>query len=136
MKTVKEAQTIILEHVSPLKAENVPIESSLGRILAEDVSSNRNHPPYDMSAMDGYAVRHVDIKDATKASPAILSIVDDIRAGVEPICAIKDNEASRIMTGAAVPEGADTVVRVEDTDYDGTKVKIFVPASKGTDIRR
>lgn len=136
MKTVKEAQAIILEHVSVLKAENVPIESSLGRILAEDVSSNRNHPPYDMSAMDGYAVRHVDIKNAAKASPAILSIVDDIRAGVEPICAIKSNEASRIMTGAAVPEGADTIVRVEDTDCDGTKVKIFVPASKGTDIRR
>src|SRR3990170_895932 len=136
MKTVKEAQAIILEHVSPLKTENVPIESALGRILAEDVSSNRNHPPYDMSAMDGYAVRHVDIKGATKSSPAVLSIVDDIRAGVEPVCAIKKGEASRIMTGAAVPSGADTVVRVEDTDHDETKVKIFVPAREGTDIRR
>lgn len=115
MKTVTEAQSIILEHVQRLGVETVPIVQALGRVLAEDVISNRNHPPYDVSAMDGYAIRFADVKGATKDAPVVLTVVDDIRAGARPECAVGEGEASMIMTGAPVPEGADAVIRVEDT---------------------
>ncbi|MDQ6960820.1 MAG: molybdopterin molybdotransferase MoeA [Mariprofundaceae bacterium] len=115
MRTVTQAQEIILKHVQCLDVESVPIERVMGRVLAEDVVSNRNHPPYDVSAMDGYAIRFTDVKGATKDSPATLKVVDDIRAGSAPKCPVCAGEASMIMTGAPVPEGADAVIRVEDT---------------------
>ncbi len=136
MKTVSEAIKTVLEHINPCGTEEVSIFDSAGRVLAEDVYSNRDHPPYDVSAMDGYAVRSEDIKDASKENPAVLRIVEDIMAGSMPQKTIQTGEAARIMTGAPVPQGADTVVRVEDTDTDGTVVKIFTPSSRGTDIRR
>jgi len=115
LKTVTEAQKIILRHVRRLGAEFVPIEGVLGRVLAEDVVSNRNHPPCDVSAMDGYAVRSADVKGAAKDAPVKLEVVDDIRAGDTPKCVVGPGEASMIMTGAPVPDGADAVIRVEDT---------------------
>ncbi|MDQ6959807.1 MAG: molybdopterin molybdotransferase MoeA [Mariprofundaceae bacterium] len=115
MRTVTQAQEIILQHVQCLDAESVPIERAMGRVLAEDVVSNRNHPPYDVSAMDGYAIRFADAKGATKDSPVTLKVIDDIRAGSAPKCPVCAGEASMIMTGAPVPEGADAVIRVEDT---------------------
>ncbi len=135
MKTVKEAQEIVLKHSAPGESEEVSIESSLGRILAEDISSNRDHPPYVISAMDGYALKEADIKGATKDAPAILDIVDDIRAGYAPKCAVEKGQASRIMTGAEVPVGADTVIRVEDTAGSGDKVNILTPPDEGANIR-
>ncbi len=136
MKTVSEAIKVILEHIEPCGSEEVSIFDSTGRVLAEDVYSNRDHPPYDVSAMDGYAVRSEDIGTASRENPAVLTIVDDIKAGSMPKRAVEGGQAVRIMTGAPVPQGADTVVRVEDTDTDGTVVKIFTPAPAGTDIRR
>ena len=136
MKTIREAQEIILGHTRRLEAETVPLEEALGRVLAEDVASNRDHPPYDISAMDGYAVRSEDIESASRKEPVVLEVVDDIRAGAEPACDVKSGQASRIMTGAPVPAGADTVIRVEDTDCDEKRVKIFVPAREGANIRR
>lgn len=135
MKTVAEAQEIILSSSASVGREEVSIESALGRILAEDISSNRDHPPYVISAMDGYALKEADIKGATKEAPAILDIVDDIRAGYAPKCAVSSGEASRIMTGAEVPDGADTVIRVEDTAGSGEKVKILTPPDEGANIR-
>jgi molybdopterin molybdotransferase len=135
MKTIKEAQNIILANVDCLEAEEVSIMEALGRVLAEDVTSNRDHPPYDISAMDGYALRYGDVKSATKANPAELTLVDDIRAGMEAKKPVNEGEAARIMTGAPMPQGADTVVRVEDTDTSGDKVKIFDPAKKGANVR-
>jgi molybdopterin molybdotransferase len=135
MKTVKEAQNIILANVDRLEAEDVSIMEALGRVLAEDITSNRDHPPYDISAMDGYALRYGDVKSATKANPAELTLVDDIRAGMEAKTPVKEGAAARIMTGAPIPQGADTVVRVEDTDTSGDKVKIFDPAKKGANVR-
>jgi len=115
LKTVTEAQSIILEHVQRLGVETVPIARALGKVLAEDVISNRNHPPYDISAMDGYAIRFSDVQGATKDTPVELKVVDDIRAGSRPACMVGSGEASMIMTGAPVPDGADAVIRVEDT---------------------
>ena len=139
MKTVIEAQQAILEKLKRLSAEEVDLKDSLGRVLAEEVRSNRDHPPSDISAMDGYAVRFDDIKDGTKEAPALLKVVDDIRAGMEAKVAVKTGEAARIMTGAPVPGGADTVIRVEDTDTKkdpaGDTAKILKPSGKGANIR-
>ncbi len=115
MRSVTRAQDIILQHVSRLDVESVSVHRALGRVLAEDIQSNRNHPPYDISAMDGYAVRATDVQGASKDTPATLRVVDDIRAGTKPKCTVGAGEASMIMTGAPVPDGADAVIRVEDT---------------------
>ncbi len=135
MKTVIEAQDIILDRIDLSVVEQVPVTESLGRVLAEDVHSNRNHPPYDISAMDGYALKFADIDGATRDEPVILKVVDDIRAGTMPSVSVGSGEASRIMTGAPVPDGADTVIRVEDTSGSGENVKILVPSGEGANIR-
>jgi len=78
----------------------------------------RNHPPYDVSAMDGYAVRYSDITAATPDQPVSLMVVDNIRAGSMPQVKVLPGKTARIMTGAPTPQGVDTVIRVEDTDGD------------------
>ena len=136
MKTVREAQEIILSHASPLGTESINLKCALGKVIAEDVSSNRNHPPSDISAMDGYAAMHADITNATKDKPTLLKIIDDIKAGAEPNAPVRPGSASRIMTGAPIPENADTVIRVEDTDCTEETVKVFAPYPEGANIRR
>src|SRR5690606_40984323 len=94
----------------------VPLLDAVGRVLAEPVVSPIDQPPWDNSAMDGFAARTADIRGAGPQSPVELLVVDDVPAGGFPSRAIGPGEAARIMTGAPVPEGADTVVRVEHTD--------------------
>lgn len=133
--SIQEAQMCILNHVSRLKIEKVALHDSLNRVLAEDIRANRNHPPYDVSAMDGYAVRFADIEQATSDNPATLNVVDDIRAGQMPQIKVLQGRAARIMTGAPTPQGIDTVIRCEDTQADGDQVAILVPAKQGANIR-
>ncbi len=133
--SVTEAQDCILEHASCMNMERVALHDSLNRVLACDVSANRNHPPYDVSAMDGYAVRFADLAEATTDVPVALTVVDDIRAGVMPQVKVLPGKAARIMTGAPVPAGADTVIRVEDTQDAGDRVSILVPQKQGANIR-
>jgi len=134
-RSVTEAQQCILLHLSTMQPEAVVLHDSLGRVLAEDAAANRNHPPYDVSAMDGYAVRFSDISGATKDAPVRLNIVDDIRAGQMPQVKILQGRAARIMTGAPTPAGIDTVIRVEDTEQSGNDVSVLVPSGKGANIR-
>src|SRR3989338_2325942 len=108
---VSEAQRVILESFATLGAEQVKLEQSLGRVLAEEVRANRDQPPYDISAMDGYALRSADLS----AVPATLEIVEDIKAGDMPGKTLAAGQCARIMTGAPLPPGADAVIRVEDT---------------------
>jgi len=133
--SVSQAQTCILKHVKGSGFESVALHDSLGRVLAEDVSANRNHPPYDVSAMDGYAASFSDIAAATPDSPVELNVVDDIRAGQMPKITIEQGQAARIMTGAPTPQGIDTVIRVEDTALDGDVVSILTPPRQGANIR-
>jgi molybdopterin molybdotransferase len=86
--------------------------------------------------MDGYAVRSRDTADASREKPAILEVVEDIPAGAIPSKIIGPGQAARIMTGAPLPDGADAVVRIEDTEKEGGRVKIFIEAPRGLDIRR
>jgi molybdopterin molybdotransferase len=130
--SVTDAQKCVLGSVEVLGTEPVGLERSLGRVLAEDVRANRDLPPYDVSAMDGYALRSADLKNI----PAALEIVEDIKAGDMPAKVVRTGQCARIMTGAPVPEGADAVIRVEDTQaLSESKVQIIVAVKPGNDIR-
>jgi len=133
--SVSNAQACVLEHIKRENIETVALHDSLNRVLAEDVLSNRNHPPYDVSAMDGYALHFADVELATSDKPVHLSVVDDIRAGQMPQIRIKQGQAARIMTGAPTPSGIDTVIRVEDTVLDGDIVSILTTPKQGANIR-
>lgn len=111
-----DALHIVLAGVAPLGTEERPLLDALGSVLAEDVVSPVDLPPWDNSAMDGFAVRAADVRGASAQSPRVLRVVDDVPAGHFATRAVGPGEAIRIMTGAPVPAGADGVVRVEHTD--------------------
>ena len=102
MISVEEALETILGYVDVLGAEQVPILDSLGQVLAEDVSSSINIPPLDNAAMDGYAVRASDTRDASSASARFLRVIDTVSAGSISECNVESGTAIRIMTGAPV----------------------------------
>jgi molybdopterin molybdotransferase len=135
MIRVEEALNHILNSISPLDLEKTDILNALGRVIGEDIYSGRNLPPKDNSAMDGYALKSDDTKGATSEAPSIVETIEDIPAGYPSQRTIGPGQAARIMTGAFVPEGADTVVKVEDTDRDGNRVRIFVESPRGDNIR-
>jgi molybdopterin molybdotransferase len=114
--SVEEAQEHVLARVAALPAERVGALEALGCVLAADVVSDIDVAPFDNSAMDGYAVRAEDVTGATESAPTVLRVVENIPAGVYPAVAVGPGEASRIMTGAPMPEGADAVVMVEVTE--------------------
>ncbi|MBL0388382.1 molybdopterin molybdotransferase MoeA [Tumebacillus sp. ITR2] len=113
---VGKAQDLLLQHLTPLEAEIVPLLESFGRTLAEDVHATHPVPHFVKSGMDGYAVRAVDIQGATPETPALLKVNEVIPCGSLPTKPIGPGEAARIMTGAMLPEGADTVVMFEMTE--------------------
>lgn len=122
--SVREASERILAGIRPLATESIPLRDALGRVLAADVRSPIEHPPWDNSSMDGYAVRAADIHDATPQSPVQLRVIDTVRAGHLPTIEVVPGTAIRIMTGAPIPRGADSVVRVEDTNGGESQVEI------------
>ena len=124
MLTVPQASERILSDIRPLAIERVPLLDALGRVLATRIVSPITLPPWTNSAMDGYAVRGVDIDAATQETPIVLPVIETIAAGRFATRALAAGEAFRIMTGAPLPEGADTVVRVEDTDAGTRLVEI------------
>jgi molybdopterin molybdotransferase len=136
-----EALRRMVDGVHRLSAEVRPLLDALGRVLAEDVISPVDLPPWDNSAMDGFAVRSGDVRGASASSPVTLRVVDDVPAGHFAARPAGPGEAIRIMTGAPVPEGADGVVRVEHTDGGvaiGTaegRVAIRSDADAGRNVR-
>jgi molybdopterin molybdotransferase len=133
--TVAQARERILERIAVLEAEEVPLIGANGRVLAEEVRSDRDVPPFANSAMDGYAVRASDTAGATPTSPVRLSVLGEIPAGVAPPASVRAASALRIMTGAVMPEGADSVVRVEDTAERDGQVEIRVAVERGMSVR-
>jgi molybdopterin molybdotransferase len=133
--TVAQARDRILARISVLDAEDTPLTEARGRVLAEDVRSDRDVPPFTNSAMDGYAVRAGDTSAASAADPVRLEVLGEIRAGVAPPTSVRPSTALRIMTGAVMPEGADAVVRVEDTAERDGRVDIRVAVEPGTSVR-
>lgn len=114
----------MLRDLAPLGPEEMPIAESLGHVAAEDVASPLALPPWDNASMDGYAVRSDDVRNAATGTPAVLRVVATIAAGMSSSREIASGEAARIMTGAPVPKGADSVVRVEDTDAGESVVHV------------
>ena len=135
MISVHDALTMILETVSPQAGERIGLLEAVGRILAEEIRSEREVPPFANSAMDGYAVRWDDIQHATATDPISLPVVEVIQAGAVPAQAVTIGTASKIMTGAVMPHGADTVIRVEDTEEYNGHVRIKRAEAPGTHIR-
>jgi molybdopterin molybdotransferase len=136
LTSLEDALKTVLGAVSVLGAEKVSLLDALGRVLAEDIIALRDNPPWDNSAMDGFAVRHEDIKQAhAVTTPTMLKVIEDVPAGKFPAKAVGKGEAIRIMTGAPVPKGADTVLKVEDTENQPTWVKVFKEEKKGANIR-
>lgn len=138
MITVEQARDKVLERIPVLDTENVDALDAIGRVLAADVVSDIDVAPFDNSAMDGYAVRAADVADASEDAPVRLRVVEHVPAGAFPSVAVGPGEATRIMTGAPVPEGADGVVMVERTaEEDGGAVAVIMaPVSVGENIRR
>lgn len=135
MLTVQEAHDRILARIQPLAAEDVPIELASGRVLGEDVEARQDVPPFANSAMDGYAVRAADVREASAEHPVRLQVVGEIQAGYAPPSAVRAGTALRIMTGAMLPEGADAIVRVEDTSEGDHQVEVRAAVAVGTSIR-
>jgi molybdopterin molybdotransferase len=135
MISVEKALKTILVNFRPLGLEKINILEARKRVIGEDIFAPHNIPSADNSAMDGYALHHIDIKGATQDKPLQLKIIEDIPAGKVALKKIKRGEAARIMTGAVIPEGADSVIRQEDTKKNGKTVVIYTSAEKGANIR-
>ena len=136
MLRVEEALDKILGRIGPLGFEKVSLLESLGRVVGEDIDARRNIPPLDNSGMDGYAVRTADIEKASRDHSVRLRVIEDLPAGFLSQKTLKKGQAIRIMTGAPIPMGADTVVPVEETRKDGSSVSIFKAFPFGENIRR
>lgn len=136
MISVQEALETILKEIRPLGTESVPINSAPGRVLGEDIAARGSNPPWDNSAMDGYALRAADTQGASAEKPALLRVIYDLPAGQTPKASINKGEAVRIMTGAPVPEGADAVIMVERTSAEQGTVLVKCEARSGDHIRR
>ncbi len=133
--TVEEAAAQIIAAVVPLPVEVVPLREALGRVLARDVLSPVTLPPWDNSSMDGYAVCAADVERATEEDPVRLDVLETVAAGGAATHPVRRGTAIRIMTGAPIPEGADTVIRVEDTDAGVDRVEIRDGRDSGRNVR-
>src|SRR2546421_157047 len=147
-KAAKEPQAEVPSEVAP--AENggggpkartaiddviAAIEAARDKVMAEEVRAERDVPPFTNSAMDGYAVRAVDVRTASPSQPVHLSLLGEVRAGAAPPAAVQPNTTLRIMTGAMLPEGSDAVVRVEDAAERDGAVEVRIPVESGTSLR-
>ncbi|MBM4262986.1 MAG: molybdopterin molybdotransferase MoeA [Deltaproteobacteria bacterium] len=132
MISVERAVALVLKQIRALPAEEVPLLAARGRVLARDVRAGRSVPPFDNSAMDGFAVRWRDVAN----TPATLRVIETIAAGYVAKQRFEDRSAMRIMTGAPVPRGAEAIVRVEDTECSGDRVLIKKTDGRGSHIRK
>lgn len=144
MISVEEALNMILGVVNVLGCQRKPLLRCLGQVLADDIIAPFNVPPFDNSAMDGYAVRAEDIVNATRETPAFLRVVGEVSAGQIFEAMVEPGMAVRIMTGAPLPKGADTVVPFEYTSelgceagsWVGKEIGIFASLPRGANVRR
>ncbi|NPA75534.1 MAG: molybdenum cofactor biosynthesis protein [Euryarchaeota archaeon] len=131
----EKARQIVLDNIRPvMRMESVPLTRAAGRVLAEDIRSEVAVPPFSRAAEDGYAVRAEDTYGAGQYAPKELKIVGRINTGEGKELFISEGEAVEVATGALIPEGADAVVRVEDTERDGEVLRVYRPVHPGFDI--
>ena len=135
MFTVSDAVERIVADIQPLSVERVALLDALGRVLATSVVSPLTLPAWDNSAMDGYALRASDVEGASAEKPVTLAVLETVAAGAFPSRAVEAGSCTRIMTGAPLPEGVDTVIRLEDTDGGIERVAIRNDRDAGRNVR-
>ena len=130
MVSLEEATDRLIHAAKPIReTEQVELSQATGRILAEDMAATTDQPPFARSPLDGYAVRGADVAEAGRDHPVILQIRGSVWAGQVYEGTVGCGEAVQIMTGAPIPDGADTVIRQEDTDRGTDRVSIYVPSA-------
>ena len=135
MLSFQEAYQQILSQINLLPYESVNLLEAVNRVLRENIYAPHDLPPFALSAMDGYAIIAEDVKKATEKSPVVLKIVEDLPAGSVSTKRIIKGTASRIFTGAPIPEGADAVVIQEVTERKDSEVFIKKPIEQKENIR-
>lgn len=135
MLTVDEARGLVLDSIARLDEVELPLLDTLGLSLAQDAVASDHIPPFDNSAMDGYAVRAEDVTGASSEAPVELEVVGDLPAGYTAETEVDEGQALRIMTGAPLPGGADTVIPVESTRAQAGKVLVFEGLPRGSHVR-
>lgn len=136
LRTVDEHLSVVLDGIGTIDTIELTLLDAQGLLLAENVRADFPLPSFDNSAMDGYAVRAIDTRDASPDSPSQLQVVGDVAAGAKSRSGMGPGLAMRIMTGAPIPAGADAVVPLEDTDRGLARVAINKPARTGDCVRR
>ncbi|MFC1921306.1 gephyrin-like molybdotransferase Glp [Chloroflexota bacterium] len=131
----EQALKVVDESIEPItRAEVIGIDDAVGRVLAEDIVAAHNTPPFNRGAMDGYAVKAEDTKGTTQEKPCVLEMIGVIHAGDVPGVSVKKGQCTQIATGAMMPEGADAVVKVEDTDRSKDSISIYKEVRFHTDV--
>lgn len=131
----EKARVIVDSHIQAIAhTESVRIDDAVNRVLSQDLVAVMNVPPFSRASMDGYAVKAKDTFGAGQFKPKLLKIIGEIHAGEKAIDKIKTGECLQISTGAMMPDGADTVMMVEDTEREGNQVKIFKSVTPGSNI--
>ncbi len=141
---LEEGMQIIMDAIRPIeRTEGVPLLEAVGRVLAEEMIAAFDVPPFPRAAMDGYAVKAMDTFEAGNFSPAVLELIEVIHAGEIAGKEVLQGSCIQVATGSPMPAGADAVVMVEDTELDGTRVKIYKPvyprqnaSPRGEDIKK
>ncbi|MGB9666355.1 MAG: gephyrin-like molybdotransferase Glp [Candidatus Cryosericum sp.] len=136
MLNIQEALDTMLQHASLLPPVTMPLDAAAGLVLAQDVIARGNVPPFANSAMDGFAVLAGDISEASEARPVRLHVLENVSAGSVATQSVRPGTAIRIMTGAPLPDGADTVVHFEVTTTQGDDVLVLLALKKGANVRR
>ncbi len=134
--SIDDARARVLAEAFPLPVETLPLAEVMGRVLGEEIVASHSVPPFDNAGMDGFAVRAVDIVDATADTPVSLQVLETIPAGHVATRALGPEQAAKIMTGAPIPEGADVVVQSEMAEEMDGRVVVFEAAKRGKNIRR
>ncbi len=137
MWEVEQAREYILSRALPLESERVFLSAERGRVLAEEIFAPINVPPFTNSAVDGYAIIASDVQGANPENPVILRVLGEVMAGEVPTIPVESGTAIRIMTGAPMPDGADAMIMVEDTELrDNDTIAIGAMARSGQYVRR
>lgn len=130
----KTARDLLLLVAEPVQTQRIPLSASCGRVLAQDLIAEDNIPPFDRSPYDGYAFRAEDTQDASREHPVTLRILEEVPAGAVPTKIIVPGTATKILTGAPIPPGADVVCMYEATEFTKETVTLFAPCRAGNNI--
>ncbi|RLF87911.1 molybdopterin molybdenumtransferase MoeA, partial [Thermococci archaeon] len=131
----RKALEMMLNDIKEIEeTEELPLDETLGRVLAEDIESPIDLPPFDRSAVDGYAVRAEDTFQAREYSPVELEVIDEITAGMESKKEVTNGKAVKLMTGNKMPKSANAVIEQEKVKKEGNKIYVLRPVAPGQNV--